>query len=495
MEGYRFVARWWLIALLATCGIAFTDHARAQEAKQPSASNSNSAVPEESKNWAVAYLQEDPLAAKETLTLEDIRNALADPNQRERVLPQHFYRVAEPDLETKRKFLMELFAHESPIVRGQAAEELQKLGLLRQVVMERLQALLDSDQEATREAAIVGLSNLEETSTPLSDKEWKTTLDALASDSALARDAAEKRFQLAGPSIVPRLLEHLQDERPEVSQRVAIILSRIVNEEFYGEISESRIAPSRVEPMMMAPAKAARNIGEQHLVRQEEEGKPKLVRVYYGTNRERMQEERGSWNTLKWLVPAFSISLLVTGAYTWRSLLAKGSQHGCIAWFISAIGILAVLFLGYLLVDEVRQVRSLAVGVRYGPRRDHDASMHYGFCDVSIPPTHTIGELESPLIGREDEAQHVVLQRVDEQEEDQFFELVKAELSKRSTDDKSCFVFIHGFNVRFDDAARRTAQIHHDLKFSGVPLSSVGHRAAASTTTSRIAMRSHLANT
>jgi esterase/lipase superfamily enzyme len=35
---------------------------------------------------------------------------------------------------------------------------------------------------------------------------------------------------------------------------------------------------------------------------------------------------------------------------------------------------------------------------------------------------------------------------------------------------RELFVFIHGFNVSFEDAARRTAQIHYDLKFDGAPI-------------------------
>jgi esterase/lipase superfamily enzyme len=36
--------------------------------------------------------------------------------------------------------------------------------------------------------------------------------------------------------------------------------------------------------------------------------------------------------------------------------------------------------------------------------------------------------------------------------------------------ENSALVFIHGYNVTFEDAARRTAQIAYDLKFTGVPI-------------------------
>ncbi|MDQ6656572.1 MAG: alpha/beta fold hydrolase, partial [Verrucomicrobiota bacterium] len=36
--------------------------------------------------------------------------------------------------------------------------------------------------------------------------------------------------------------------------------------------------------------------------------------------------------------------------------------------------------------------------------------------------------------------------------------------------DRSAFVFIHGFNTSFDDAAYRTAELAYDLNFPGVPM-------------------------
>jgi esterase/lipase superfamily enzyme len=36
--------------------------------------------------------------------------------------------------------------------------------------------------------------------------------------------------------------------------------------------------------------------------------------------------------------------------------------------------------------------------------------------------------------------------------------------------DSEAFLFIHGYNVEFDDAVLRTAQLFHDLKFKGVPI-------------------------
>jgi esterase/lipase superfamily enzyme len=99
-------------------------------------------------------------------------------------------------------------------------------------------------------------------------------------------------------------------------------------------------------------------------------------------------------------------------------------------------------------------------------------SMNYGMCDVSIPHDHRIGELEAPSLFRfefrEDPTKHVVVLKTVTAERNDFF----AELSgriKQSTD-SSALLFVHGYNVTFVDAARRTAQMAHDLNFDGAPV-------------------------
>ncbi len=100
------------------------------------------------------------------------------------------------------------------------------------------------------------------------------------------------------------------------------------------------------------------------------------------------------------------------------------------------------------------------------------AEMSYGVCDVSIPRRHKPGELESPSIWRlefrEDPERHVVLLAANAMPKDAYF----AELARAVTAAKrrTAFVFVHGYNVTFEDAARRTAQISYDVGFDGVPV-------------------------
>lgn len=88
--------------------------------------------------------------------------------------------------------------------------------------------------------------------------------------------------------------------------------------------------------------------------------------------------------------------------------------------------------------------------------REKDGGVHYGYCDVSIPPTHSVGEIERPLLGGEDEMQHVMLRRNEELKEDAFFKQVRQVLAERTADERNCFIFVHGYNVTFEKAAMRT---------------------------------------
>jgi esterase/lipase superfamily enzyme len=95
----------------------------------------------------------------------------------------------------------------------------------------------------------------------------------------------------------------------------------------------------------------------------------------------------------------------------------------------------------------------------------------YGTCNVSIPREHRMGELESPSIFRlqfrQDPSKHVVLLSTAISEKGKFF----AELADRvrAVSKRTAFLFVHGYNVTFEDAARRTAQISYDLGFEGAP--------------------------
>jgi len=103
---------------------------------------------------------------------------------------------------------------------------------------------------------------------------------------------------------------------------------------------------------------------------------------------------------------------------------------------------------------------------------DFPSTLSYGTCEVSIPREHRMGELESPSIlkfeFRENPAKHVMLLDATLQPKDAYFAGLAARVRVSARD--SAFVFVHGYNVSFEGAARRTAQMSYDLGFDGAPV-------------------------
>ena len=99
-------------------------------------------------------------------------------------------------------------------------------------------------------------------------------------------------------------------------------------------------------------------------------------------------------------------------------------------------------------------------------------ALEFGRLQVSIPMGHKRGELETPSIWklqfRPSVEKHVVLLSVDPMSSDDFVREARQTIAQAKEHD--ALVFIHGFNVTFEEAARRTAQIAYDLRFGGVPL-------------------------
>lgn len=96
----------------------------------------------------------------------------------------------------------------------------------------------------------------------------------------------------------------------------------------------------------------------------------------------------------------------------------------------------------------------------------------YGECVVSIPDRHQWGELERPTIWRlefcESARRHVVLQSAQLLDREVCLSHLRQDLG--ASLDPDLFVFVHGYNVDFAEAAQRTAQMAYDLRYPGVPV-------------------------
>ena len=109
------------------------------------------------------------------------------------------------------------------------------------------------------------------------------------------------------------------------------------------------------------------------------------------------------------------------------------------------------------------------VSKRFGGDR---GSLQYGTAMVSIPRNHQMGALEAPSIWklefRADPEKHVVLLNLVAMGPAAFFEGIEGKVKQSPR--KSALLFVHGYNVTFEDAARRTAQMSYDLGFDGAPV-------------------------
>lgn len=109
----------------------------------------------------------------------------------------------------------------------------------------------------------------------------------------------------------------------------------------------------------------------------------------------------------------------------------------------------------------------------YEKIRAPEGVLNYGQCVVSIPDCHRLGRLESPfkIIGfkvKSDPNKHVMLHEVIPEAEQAFFNQLSSLI--QATPHKDAFVFVHGFTVSFEDAARITGQIAYDLRLDCAPI-------------------------
>lgn len=106
----------------------------------------------------------------------------------------------------------------------------------------------------------------------------------------------------------------------------------------------------------------------------------------------------------------------------------------------------------------------------FGTEASDADELRFGRVVVSIPEVHNRGEIERPwtvfsLSLPEDARKHIVIARRDVLDKETFLNQMAAAID--AAPDRETFVFVHGFNVSFDDAVLRTAQLAWDMKFRG----------------------------
>jgi esterase/lipase superfamily enzyme len=97
------------------------------------------------------------------------------------------------------------------------------------------------------------------------------------------------------------------------------------------------------------------------------------------------------------------------------------------------------------------------------------SSLTYGIAEVNIPQDSRLDTLDTSVFTiHVTDPKKFQLTYMKSQNDQAFFTALRSQIN--ATDKKQAFVFVHGFNVNFDDAVRQTAQLAYDLQFDGAPI-------------------------
>lgn len=231
-------------------------------------------------------------------------------------------------------------------------------------------------------------------------------------------------------------------------------------------------APSMEPRMMQAPAEMQPMATEPELAPMQAEAVAEdpfdVVEVFYGTDRAPMVWPGGVLpHKFHALLPAFTCVILGIAI---ALLLTKFKQY-IIAGLTLVVAVSGAVVVGqegwvqYHKHDRFLSNDSVVYGKEQG-------ELELGTCKISIPKSHQAGQLESPSVVHwefeEKPEDHVMLMEVKSKQEQEFLDMLKMRVNE--SPNRDLLIFIHGYNVTFEDAARRTAQITHDLDFKGAPV-------------------------
>jgi len=190
-----------------------------------------------------------------------------------------------------------------------------------------------------------------------------------------------------------------------------------------------------------------------------------VVKVFYGTDRAAVSKSPDALSRVPWMA-----ATLCAGAVSFVLLVVfvRGGRTRTVKTLL-VLAALGTAASGICWANLTVQPYAAEAILAYGSDR---GTLEMGVCEVSIPKIHERGELEGPSVFRlefsEDPTRHVVLLNITRQPQDEFYSDVKARIAKSRRGE--AFVFVHGFNVTFEKAARRTAQLAYDLGFDGAPI-------------------------
>lgn len=203
---------------------------------------------------------------------------------------------------------------------------------------------------------------------------------------------------------------------------------------------------------------------------------PDSVTVLYATDRARFAPD-ALWYARRFVPAAIALVVGAGLAVRMRRMLrARYAWRARAAGWLTAAATVGLAAHGGL--EALRAAkRSARLAVQYGDARLDVAGrpglpLETGLAQVTIPPHHVVGEVERPSVWRgdlfEDPREHMVVHGIEPRAEDAWFATLRDVVA--GSDAEDAFVFVHGYNVTFEEALLRTAQIAYDLKFRGAPI-------------------------
>ncbi|QDV83206.1 alpha/beta hydrolase [Planctomycetes bacterium TBK1r] len=190
------------------------------------------------------------------------------------------------------------------------------------------------------------------------------------------------------------------------------------------------------------------------------------VAVYYATDRQRDSVALSAYN-----VTGNRDALVLLGGSSIVFLALAGfsalRRRSPAALGFSTFGVVSALAASAVLLSGTASIEKH--GVTYNADR---GTLVKGIAEVTVPDTHQRGMVERPSLLRfeirEDQQEHIVLTSAVELSDSDFERRLAETVALSPSQD--LLVFIHGYNVDFQSAIRRTAQIAVDLPFEGVPV-------------------------
>lgn len=97
-----------------------------------------------------------------------------------------------------------------------------------------------------------------------------------------------------------------------------------------------------------------------------------------------------------------------------------------------------------------------------------NARVSFGQYDISIPPTHTIGQIEWPTQNPNPNRFFVATDTSQYPTTGAFTEALRSTLRTLPRDEREVVVYVHGYNTNFAEGLYRLAQLTHDFNLSEV---------------------------